>query len=325
MSRNLPMLTCLPESEDSASPLKRKDSEQLLIPKTTPTSALSISTTSPACPTLATSKPSLETRLAGLMCLQGACLASLQVLSDKCAVLLTSVGSGPKLSEWSACFDQPSASLRTRQASLFSNPGEPGTELCQDWSRSGMIVGGMYFPLPRLVPDILENESCSSLPTPLGADGKHMGHGNTEHLIKNTMLPTPVGADGARGPDYAKANRPGSGSDDLVTTLARLLPTPTARDFKDTPTARDFKDTPNMATTAKDGRERDDQLPRRIYGDESSKTGGASRGGMRLTPEFLCWLMGFPADWLKPLRAVPVTQLCRKSSNPSPEPSGKCS
>ena len=160
-------------------------------------------------------------------------------------------------------------------------------ELCQDWSRAGMIVGGMYFPLPRLVPDILESESCSS-------------------------LPTPVGADGARGPDYARANRPGSGADDLVTTLARLLPTPTARDFKDTP---------NMATTAKDGRERDDQLPRRIYGDESTKTGGATRGGMRLTPEFLCWLMGYPENWLKPLRDVPATQLCRKSSVLSPAPS----
>jgi hypothetical protein len=47
-------------------------------------------------------------------------------------------------------------------------------------------------------------------------------------------------------------------------------------------------------------------------------------GGMRLTPEFLCWLMGYPPDWLKPLRAVPATQLCRKSSNPSPGPSGGC-
>ena len=249
------------------------------------------------------------------MSLQAACLASLRLLSDKCAGLLTNVGSGPKLSEWSASFDQPSASLRTRQASLFSNPGEPGTELCQDWSRSGMIVGGMYFPLPRLVQYIYENESCSSLPTPLGADGKHMGHGNTEHLIKTKMLPTPrASVNEARQTKLPPSQADGSDHGQALQALviSRLLPTPTARDFKDTP---------NMATTAKDGRERDDQLPRRIYGDESVTSDKASRGGMRLTPEFLCWLMGYPANWLKPLRAVPATQLCRKSSNPSPAPS----
>lgn len=284
MSANLPMLTCSPELADSALLLKQKDSGPLPTPKSTPTSALSMTTGFQACETWATSKPSPETRLAALMCLQAACLASLQVLSDRCAVLLTSVGCGLKLSDWCACFDQPTESLRTRQASLFSKEGEPRTELCQDWSRAGMIVGGMYFPLPRLVRDTLENESCSSLPTPVGADGQ-------------------------RGPDFAKANRKGSGADDLVTHLARkLLPTPTGRDFKDTP---------GMARTAKDGRDRDDQLPRRIYGDVSPKP----TGGMRLTPEFLSWLMGYPPNWLKPLRAVPATQLCRKSSNPLPEPS----
>jgi hypothetical protein len=155
-----------------------------------------------------------------------------------------------------------------------------------------MIVGGMYFPLPRLVPDICESESCSSLPTPVGADGQ-------------------------RGPDFAKANRKGSGADDLVTFLAKLSA------LVPTPTGRDYKDTPGMARTAKDGRERDDQLPRRIYGDESVTSETTSRGGMRLTPEFLSWLMGYPQDWLKPLRDVPAMQLCRKSSNPSPEPSAK--
>lgn len=72
-----------------------------------------------------------------------------------------------------------------------------------------------------------------------------------------------------------------------------------------------------MARTAQDGRNRDDQLPRRIYADVSQKP----TGGMRLTPEFLSWLMGYPPDWLKPLRDVPATQLSRKSSNPSPKPS----
>lgn len=279
-----------------------------------------MNTTSPACEISETSRPSLETRLARLMSLQAACLASLRVLSDKCAELLTSVGSGPKSSDWWARFDPGSVSLRTRQASLFSKEGEPGTELCQDWSRAGMIVGGMYFPLPRLVQGISGNDSYSPLPTPTAnpdnsspeAREAREARGSktsatTYHAIIS-MLPTPVGADGTRGPDLAKANRKGSGADDLVTHLAKMLPTPTGRDYKDTP---------GMSRTATDGRERDDQLPRRIYGDESTP----KTGGMRLTPEFLCWLMGYPPDWLKPLRAVPATQLCRKSSNPSPEPS----
>ena len=108
-----------------------------------------------------------------------------------------------------------------------------------------------------------------------------------------------------------------------------------------------------MARTATDGRERDDQLPRRIYGEmlptpkansnqacsmsvhteskgtsfdcpslhtkvrqtfeaESVTSETANLGGMRLTPEFLCWLMGYPPDWLKPLRDVPGTQSSRK-------------
>jgi len=96
--------------------------------------------------------------------------------------------------------------------------------------------------------------------------------------------------------------------------ISKLLPTPTTRDYKDTP---------GMSRTAKDGRQRDDQLPRRIYGDESVTSATASRGGMRLTPEFLSWLMGFPHDWLKPLAAAPGMQSSRKSSNPSPGPSGK--
>ena len=220
----------------------------------------------------------LQTSLDFLTSLRAACLANLQAHSDKCAELLTSVGSGPKPSESCASFDRDSESLRTRQASLFSKADEPGTELCQDWSRAGMIAGGMYFPLPRLVQGISASASSSPLPTPVAADGK-------------------------RGPDYARASRPGSGGDDLVTHLARMLPTPTARDYKDTP---------GMARTATDGRERDDQLPRRIYGDVSATSGTASLGGMRLTPEFLCWLMGYPPDWLKPLRDVPGTQSSRK-------------
>lgn len=224
------------------------------------------------------------------MCLRAGCLASLRVLSDKCAALLTHAGNGPQPQDWSACYDPSSQSLRTRQASLFSKTGEPGTELCVGWSRSGMICGGTYFPLPRLVRDISENASCSSLPTPRASANES----------RQTRV-TPSQLEGAHGRSLQ------------AEVIGQLLPTPTTRDYKDTP---------GMARTATDGRERDDQLPRRIYGAACFQPlPENSLGGMRLTPEFQCWLMGYPPDWLKPLRAVPATQLCRKSSNPSPAPS----
>lgn len=60
-----------------------------------------------------------------------------------------------------------------------------------------------------------------------------------------------------------------------------------------TPTARDWKDTPGMAKEP-DDRTRNDQLPRRIYVLENS----LPRSGI-INPEFSLWLMGFPAGWLK--------------------------
>jgi hypothetical protein len=156
----------------------------------------------------------------------------------------------------------------------------------------------------------------------MAADGELGGRGDLLAIAKDrpnkhcNWVPTPVATKRSNDPNVTEItdqrNRPNK--------LGQLIGTT----YLPTPTGRDFKDTPGMARTAKDGRDRDDQLPRRIYADAATMGTGTARGGMRLTPEFLCWLMGYPPDWLKPLRAVPATQLCRKSSNPSPEPSNKC-
>lgn len=58
-----------------------------------------------------------------------------------------------------------------------------------------------------------------------------------------------------------------------------------------TPTARDWKDTPGMARQA-GSRNREDQLPRRIFSIENSQKGDGT-----LNPAFVLWLMGFPANW----------------------------
>lgn len=87
------------------------------------------------------------------------------------------------------------------------------------------------------------------------------------------LWPTPKSS--PSGPDFARANREGSGGDDLATAVARtLLPTPTAQDSKN-------------ATLPPSQQERD-SIPGRLLRDGHS---GA------LNPEFVEYLMGFPAGW----------------------------
>jgi len=64
-----------------------------------------------------------------------------------------------------------------------------------------------------------------------------------------------------------------------------------------TPSTRDHKDTPGMAKTSidKDGsiRNRQDQLGRQVFG---STVQTESKGS--LNPEYPCWLMGIPNEWV---------------------------
>ena len=108
----------------------------------------------------------------------------------------------------SAFYDPDSSSWRTSQGSLLSEE-YPLLERLPDWATT--------------------------------ADGALCVQATPGHLIavrdgsaSPPMLPTPAAWEGARGPDLARANRPNSGGRDLVTVTERLLPTPTARDYKDT-------------------------------------------------------------------------------------------
>lgn len=92
----------------------------------------------------------------------------------------------------------------------------------------------------------LHDQVDKLLPTPEAAQGlggheRRGGDRGDELLLGGlvkTFLPTPSAADGERGPDYARngrdldGGRDASGGDDLVTTVARLLPTPTTSDVK---------------------------------------------------------------------------------------------
>jgi hypothetical protein len=64
----------------------------------------------------------------------------------------------------------------------------------------------------------------SLLPTPQARDGKGANpnrDGGLDLPGAITLLPTPEAKSSTAGPDFARANRPGSGGDDLVTTVAR--------------------------------------------------------------------------------------------------------
>ena len=65
-----------------------------------------------------------------------------------------------------------------------------------------------------------------------------------------------------------------------------------------TASARDWKDTPGMTAQRKDGKSRDDQLPRRVY-----SRGKVPAGGGQLSPAWVEWLMGWPIGFsaLEPL------------------------
>ena len=217
--------------------------------------------------------------------------ANLLRLSDKCAVIRTNDGFGQKPSNASASFDPATQSLRTHQLSLLLMEDAPTTELFHDWSRSGMICSGMYFPLRPLVQDISETESCLSLPTPWASANEN----------RQTKL-TPSQMEGTHGLSLNA----------VVHNI--LLPTPLARDYKDTPGC-----TPNRIRRERSEEMKEDTLPRRIYEGVSTET----IGGMKLTPEFLCWLQGFPLNWLSPITYALGIVSSRKSSKSSPEPSIK--
>jgi len=57
-----------------------------------------------------------------------------------------------------------------------------------------------------------------------------------------------------------------------------------------TPTARDWKDWPGMKLKSPTGRQRADQLPRRVF----SILNTPAKHGFRINPLFSLWLMGYP-------------------------------
>jgi hypothetical protein len=137
-------------------------------------------------------------------------------------------------------------------------------------------------------------------PTPTLGDGKSSGSRNTPNSKAHPgisltdavrqdggtgrMWPTPKSE--VSGPDYARVNRVGSGGDDLATAVAKMLPSPAARDWRSGRGRKENGHTP--------------QLPEVIGG--------------QLNPTWVAWLMGFPPAWVS---SAPLAMPSSRSSRPS--------
>ena len=94
------------------------------------------------------------------------------------------------------------------------------------------------------------------------------------------MLPTPDSNMGNGGTSKEwKPTRP-SGQHAQLTLNDRVK-------MLTTPSVRDWKDTPNQIKDRADGKTRLDQMPRQV----------GKGTGLKLQPNFACWMMGYPLNW----------------------------
>lgn len=122
------------------------------------------------------------------------------------------------------------------------------------------------------------------LPTPCARDFKD-ATASPGAVSRNTpslgaiehYLPTPAAVDGARGPDFARAGREGSGGDDLVTICARATRGIGSQWGKYAPAITQWE---------------------RVTRPAPSPTEPNSKGNQRLSAQFAEWMMGIPAGWV---------------------------
>lgn len=187
--------------------------------------------------------------------------------------------------ESGAAFSSSSCDSSRNAAQVsFSLKTSPPSQLAADvlssgrLPNSGMIVGGQFYPLPKLARLTSENGG-GSWPTPRAHEAgdytRDRGRKGKERPTLSGAVkiwPTPKGS--PSGPDYARMNRPKSGGDDLATAVAHATwPTPRAEDSQ----------------CAGGHRGKDDTL----YGAICRPKSGEQSPG-QLNPTWVEWLMGYP-------------------------------
>lgn len=204
--------------------------------------------------------------------------------------------------------------------SLLCGHSEP---FSQTWPTSGMTRRGAAYALPTSAPPTGDT-GCSSLPgllpTPTTADGKggpgNSGRDGGENLrtVAAGLLPTPMARDakGAARPDGRTRpdGRPRLESERaLPDVVCSLLPTPTARDGKGPNQRHEVGESVGGTTPAGSGAADHGatwgpyaaavhRWERALGRVAPAPTEPAPRGGQRLAPVFVEWLMGIPSGWV---------------------------
>jgi hypothetical protein len=179
------------------------------------------------------------------------------------------------------------------------------------WRPKATPAGRSLFQLVQSMPPTVGTESglwrtpCERDHHPSGQRGRE-GRQVQVQLAHQVLWPTPKSE--PSGPDYARANREGSGGDDLATVVARMLPTPQGSDWKGADLAR----VENRTGKRHAGDDLPSAVAKMIPTPQANdwKTGQdyseAERGHTpqlrhlitgQLNPTWVEWLMGFPLGW----------------------------
>jgi hypothetical protein len=180
------------------------------------------------------------------------------------------------------------------------NPGPSGNEL----GRAVLRAERESFPTPT------ETDARKGYASPPGPENRR-GRQTLSGAVQSRLWPTPKAS--PSGPDFARAQRPKSGGDDLATAVAReeLWPTPNAADGKGGRLSAD--------QTILSGRRPSGSKAQRTLREEvrrrDLKAGIRRRPVGALNPLWVEWLMGFPIGWTAlPPSATPSSRRSRSGS-----------
>jgi len=179
-------------------------------------------------------------------------------------------------------------------------PGPSGNEL----GRAVLKAERESFPTPT---ETDARKGYASAPGPENRRGRQTLSG----AVQSRLWPTPKAS--PSGPDFARAERRGSGGDDLATAVAReeLWPTPNAADGKG---GRISPDETILSGQRPSGAKAQRTLREAVRRQDLHGGSPPPRAGA-LNPTWVEWLMGFPLGWT----ALPpsATPSCRRSRSGS--------